>query len=215
MTVAREALVVPDVKNDRLELTLRDMGTHASPYHEIAPTGATALKQEPSKKQEAKPYSEMLTNELRAFIRKTPKKTQEGTDSRIELQRRFSLPVACLMLAMVGIPLGTSSRKGGRSAGYIWAIFLAFFCYYLSYITLTSLARSRSISVESASWLPNAGFAIAGIVMIARMESPGDRDFLGAVRQTITAWFAARDGQPVAIDLHRRKTHARWPSSPE
>ena len=65
------------------------------------------------------------------------------------------------MLALVGIPLGASSRKGGRSAGYVWAIFLAFFCYYLAYITLTSLARSHSMSVELASWLPNAGFAIA------------------------------------------------------
>jgi LPS export ABC transporter permease LptG/LPS export ABC transporter permease LptF len=190
VTVAREALVVPDVKNDRLQLTLRDMGIHASPYHEIAPTGATALKEEPSKKQEAKPYSERLTNDLRRFIRGTPANTQEGTDSRIELHRRFALPVACLMLAMVGIPLGASSRKGGRSAGYIWAIFLAFFCYYLSYITLTSLARSHSIPVELASWLPNVGFGIAGIVMIARMESPGDRDLLGSVRQTIMAWLS-------------------------
>jgi LPS export ABC transporter permease LptG/LPS export ABC transporter permease LptF len=190
VTVAREALVVPDVKNDRLQLTLRDMGIHASPYHEIAPTGATALKEEPSKKQEAKPYSERLTNDLRRFIRGTPANTQEGTDSRIELHRRFALPVACLMLAMVGIPLGASSRKGGRSAGYIWAIFLAFFCYYLSYITLTSLARSHSIPVALASWLPNVGFGIAGIVMIARMESPGDRDLLGSVRQTIMAWLS-------------------------
>jgi LPS export ABC transporter permease LptG/LPS export ABC transporter permease LptF len=206
VTVAREALVVPDVKNDRLQLTLRDMGTHASPYHEIAPTGATALKQEPSKKQEAKPYSEMFTNELRRFVRQTPKSTQEGTDSRIELHRRFALPVACFMLAMVGIPLGASSRRGGRSAGYIWAIFLAFFCYYLSYITLTSLARSRSIPVELASWLPNAGFAIAGIVMIARMESPGDRDWLGALRQTITAWFRALSNK---VAIRRESVAAR------
>src|SRR5580658_3475601 len=190
VTVAREALVVPDVKNNRLQLTLRDMGTHASPYHEIAPSGATALQAEPSKQQQAKPYSEMFTNELRRFIRQTPKSTQEGTDSRIELQRRFALPVACFMLAMVGIPLGASSRRGGRSAGYVWAIFLAFFCYYLAYITLTSLARSHSMPVELASWLPNAGFAIAGIVMIARMESPGDRDWFGNIRQTIAAWVS-------------------------
>ncbi len=198
VTVAREALVVPDVKNDRLQLTLRDMGIHASPYHEIAPSGATALQAEPSKQQQAKPYSEMFTRELRRFIRQTPKNTQEGTDSRIELHRRFALPVACFMLAMVGIPLGASSRRGGRSAGYIWAIFLAFFCYYLSYITLTSLARSRSISVELASWLPNAGFAIAGIVMIARMESPGDRDWFGAVRQMLALWMS-RLSNKVAI----------------
>jgi LPS export ABC transporter permease LptG/LPS export ABC transporter permease LptF len=186
--VAREALVVPDVKNNRLQLTLKDYGLHESPYHSIAPTSATVLQPEPTQQQHAKPYQEMFTNELRLFIRKTAKNTQDGTDSRIELHRRFALPVGCLMLALVGIPLGASSRKGGRSAGYVWAIFLAFFCYYLAYITLTSLARSHSMPVELASWLPNAGFAIAGIVMIARMESPGDRDWLGSVRESIVAW---------------------------
>jgi len=205
VTVAREAQVVPDVKNNRLQLTLRDMGIHASPYHEIAPSGATALQAEPTKQQQAKPYQEMFTKELLAFIRHTPVKTQEGTDARIELHRRFALPVACFMLALVGIPLGASSRKGGRSAGYIWAIFLAFFCYYLSYITLTSLARSHSMSVELASWLPNAGFAIAGIVMIARMESPGDRDWIGYIRQTIAAWIS---GIPDKVSIKRESVGA-------
>jgi LPS export ABC transporter permease LptG/LPS export ABC transporter permease LptF len=205
VTVASEALVVPDVKNNRLQLTLRDMGIHASPYHEIAPKGATALQAEPTKQQQAKPYQEMFTNELKAFIHHTPANTQDGTDSRLELHRRFALPVACFMLAMVGIPLGASSRKGGRSAGYIWAIFLAFFCYYLSYITLTSLARSHSLSVELASWLPNAGFAIAGIVMIARMESPGDRDWLGSIRQTIAVWIS---GIPDKVSIKRESVGA-------
>jgi LPS export ABC transporter permease LptG/LPS export ABC transporter permease LptF len=205
VTVAREALVVPDVKNNRLQLTLKDMGIHASPYHEIAPSGATALQAEPTKQQQAKPYQEMFTNELRAFIRRTPGNTQDGTDARIELHRRFALPVACFMLAMVGIPLGASSRKGGRSAGYVWAIFLAFFCYYLTYITLTSLARSHSMSVELASWLPNAGFAIAGIVMIARMESPGDRDWFGSIRQTIAAWVS---GIPDKVSIKREAVGA-------
>ncbi len=205
VTVAREAQVVPDVKNNRLQLTLRDMGIHASPYHEIAPSGATALQAEPTKQQQAKPYQEMFTKELLAFIRHMPVKTQEGTDARIELHRRFALPVACFMLALVGIPLGASSRKGGRSAGYIWAIFLAFFCYYLSYITLTSLARSHSMSVELASWLPNAGFAIAGIVMIARMESPGDRDWIGYIRQTIAAWIS---GIPDKVSIKRESVGA-------
>ena len=45
------------------------------------------------------------------------------------------------MLALVGIPLGASSRKGGRSAAYVWGIFLSFFCYYLAYITLTGWRR--------------------------------------------------------------------------
>jgi LPS export ABC transporter permease LptG/LPS export ABC transporter permease LptF len=206
VTVAREAMVVPDVKNNRLQLTLRDFGAHESPYHQIAPTGALALQPEPTKQQQAKPFQEMFTGELRTFIRRTPASTQDGTDARIELHRRFALPVACFMLAMVGIPLGSSSRKGGRSAGYIWAIFLAFFCYYLSYITLTSLARSHSMRVELASWLPNAGFLLAGIVMIARMESPGDKDWIGNVRQAFMTWVTRIANR---VSIHRESVGSR------
>lgn len=188
--VAQQALAVPDVRHNRIQLTMRDFGLHESPVHQIAPVFSTVLVAQPEQKQTARPFKEMLTQELRAFIRKTPPKTQDWINARIELHQRFALPVGCLMLAMVGIPLGISSKKGGQSAGYIWAIFLSFFCYYLGYITLTGLARSHTITVELASWLPNAVFGVAGIVLIARMESPGDRDVLGSVRQTLAGWFA-------------------------
>ena len=46
-------------------------------------------------------------------------------EARIELHRRFALPVACMMLALVGIPLGIATRKGGKSAGYVIGLFLA------------------------------------------------------------------------------------------
>ena len=100
------------------------------------------------------------------------------------------------MLAMVGIPLGASSRKGGRSAGYIWAIFLAFFCYYLAYITLTSLARSHSMSVELASWLPNAGFA-TGRDRHDRAHGNAGRPRLDRQRSRhlITGWVSRALGQ--------------------
>ena len=168
-----------------------DYGTHEAPYHSIAPTGATVLQAQPQQQQRAKPFREMLTRELLRFHRQDARRIRRmASDARIELHRRFALPIACMMLAMVGIPLGTSSRKGGRSAGYVWAIFLAFFCYYLSYITLTSLARSHSMPVELASWLPNAAFVLAGIIMIARMEMPGrPRPARRGPAAAFAAWF--------------------------
>jgi LPS export ABC transporter permease LptG/LPS export ABC transporter permease LptF len=198
VTVAREATAVPDVKNNRIQLDMKDWGTHESPYHSIAPTNTTVLQASPHQEQKAKPFKEMFTKELRAYIDRAPKSTQDGRDSRIEWNGRFALPLACVMLAIVGIPLGASARKGGRSAGYVWAIFLAFFCYYIVYILLTRLASSKSIPLELASWLPNAGFLIAGIVMIARMESPGDRDWIGNVRQSVARWIS-RFSDKVAI----------------
>ncbi|MGA2686431.1 MAG: LptF/LptG family permease, partial [Candidatus Korobacteraceae bacterium] len=48
----------------------------------------------------------------------------------IEFQRRFALPAACLVLAMVGIPLGLSARKGGKSTGFVLTILLVVVYYF-------------------------------------------------------------------------------------
>ncbi|HWE50032.1 MAG TPA: LptF/LptG family permease [Bryobacteraceae bacterium] len=193
VTVAKEALAVPDTKHNRLQLTFRDYGFHDAPYHSTAPSGATALQPNPQQQQDqqSRKYQDMFTQQLVAAVRAKPKDPKDDIDARIELHRRFALPFACLMLAMVGIPLGTSSRKGGRSAGYVWAIFLAFFCYYVAYITLTSLARSRTIGVGLASWLPNVVFGVAGIVLMLFMERPGDRDFFGNLLASITGGISS------------------------
>ncbi len=83
------------------------------------------------------------------------------------------------MLALVGIPLGIATRKGGKSAGYVNAIFLAFFCYYLSFVSLVGLAQQRTLPVPVALWLPNAVFGVAGLMFLLRLERPGDRDLFG------------------------------------
>src|SRR5712692_4036807 len=99
----------------------------------------------------------------------------------------MAFPLGCIMLSLVGIPLGVSSRKGGKSAGYVTALFLAFFCYYLALISLTGMAKQRALPVEVAVWTPNAAFMLAGLVLIARLERPGDRDIVGTLRGKVTA----------------------------
>jgi LPS export ABC transporter permease LptG len=204
ITMAREAVAVPDPLHSRIQLTMSDMSVDEPPYHSRAPSGSTVLYQNSQNEKKAKAYRDMKTKELLAFIKLQPRKSQESVDSRIELYGRFALPLAALMLALVGIPLGASSRKGGRSAGYIWGIFLSFFVYYLGYITLTRLASARSLSAELGCWLPDGLFGLAGIFMIARMESPGDRDLTGAIRQSIAAWFVS-----VARRFERKRSIAR------
>lgn len=148
----------------------------------------------------------MMTPELLNYMHSNKKGSAEWIDAALEWHRRLALPVACIMLAMVGIPLGTSSRRGGRSSGYVWAIFLCFCCYYMAFIALTNAARtSHSLSPMVASWLPNAVFALAGIILIARMELPGDRDILGGLRMAVTTWISSISGRLPK----ERKTTAR------
>jgi len=40
----------------------------------------------------------------------------------IEFHRRFALPTACLVLGLVGFPLGMSAKKGGKSTGFVLTV---------------------------------------------------------------------------------------------
>jgi LPS export ABC transporter permease LptF/LPS export ABC transporter permease LptG len=72
----------------------------------------------------------------------------------IEFHRRFALPTACIVLALVGFPLGLSAKKGGKSAGFVLTIILVFAYYFVS-LTGISLARQGRISPGLGVWLAN------------------------------------------------------------
>ncbi len=184
--VAREAIAVTDLKNRRIQLSMRDMnryemGKDAEAHDETAVHWDMALDAAPAK-EKAPSYREKNTRELIA------KSGPEYTENRIELHQRFALPVACVMLALVGIPLGAATRRGGKSSGYVNAVVLAFFGYWLSHITFVDLAKQHKLSVPVALWLPDAIFGVAGLILIARMERPGDNDAWMRAR----AWFGRR-----------------------
>ena len=148
ITVAREAIAVPDPDHNRLQLSMRNAGNHEmgkdlKGYDSFSPAVSQALYAAPPVPGARRPFSEMNTRELGATRLAAQPLHSQGLilEARIEWHRRLALPIACLVLALVGIPLGVSSRKGGKSGGYVTAVFLAFFCYYLAFITLVSLAR--------------------------------------------------------------------------
>ncbi len=98
-----------------------------------------------------------------------------GPDSRrflIELNSRFSYPVACLVLMLMGVPLGVMSRRGGKSSGFVFTLLLVILYYILSY-TGVSLARQNKMPVVLAVWLANFLFAAAGIFLLWQMATGG------------------------------------------
>lgn len=191
ITVAEEAIPFPDFKNNRIQLSLRNYSTHEMSKDQVArdtlaPSGQQALDASPPSWTPLRSGG-MGTRQLMAYPRGKP----DWIEYQIELHRRFALPVACLTLAMVGIPLGIATRKGGRAAGYVNAIFVAFFCYYLASVSLLGLARQKTLPVPVALWLPNAVFFVAGLIFLARLEKPGDSDFFGDLRARVADFFKA------------------------
>jgi LPS export ABC transporter permease LptF/LPS export ABC transporter permease LptG len=87
----------------------------------------------------------------------------------LEYHRRLSLPTACLVLALVGIPLGLSSKRGGKSTGFVLTILLVFGYYSISLIGV-SLARQGRVPPGVGAWMADIVFLLGGLFLLWRSE---------------------------------------------
>jgi len=87
----------------------------------------------------------------------------------IEFHRRFALPTACLVLGLVGFPLGMSAKKGGKSTGFVLTVVLVFGYYFVSLLGV-SLARQGKLSAGAGVWLADCVCLGLGVFLIWRSE---------------------------------------------
>jgi LPS export ABC transporter permease LptG/LPS export ABC transporter permease LptF len=124
--------------------------------------------------------------------------------ARIELHQRLALPPACFLLALIGIPLGISSRKGGKSGAFVITVALAF-VYWMGLIAANGLAKQQKLPVGIAMWIPNTVFAVVGVFLLTRIERPGDRDWYAVIAGWISAaWAGLRGKLPTAAQVRAR-----------
>jgi len=188
ITVAREAIALPDVANNRIQLKMFDGSSHqpgktpSEYYNSAFPAGDQVLVAQPPGERRARPFRETDTGPLIRLAR-------DSVDARIELHQRLALPPACLLLAMIGVPLGVSVRKAGKSAALVLTVGVAFL-YYMGLISLIGLARQGTLPVAVAVWTPNAVLAVLGVFLLARLERPGDRDVVAHARGWVAAAYS-------------------------
>lgn len=189
VTLAPEAIALPDASANRLQLSLKNGSTYEAgkdigDYHitEYSGQGDQALYAEkPKAATVSKPVTEMDTKPLYKMAYKTPELDKTSKlDAQIELNTRFALPLACILLSLAGVPLGITTRRAGKSGAVVLTVALALI-YYIGLGTLVNLSKQGRLSPALAVWLPDLIFAVFGIAMMMRLEIPGDRDILGRV----------------------------------
>lgn len=119
--------------------------------------------------------------------------------ARIELDRRIALALACLALALLGIPLGLRMRAGGRAAGLVTTLLLVL-GYYLVLISGLGLAHQGKLPPWMGVGAADIICGALGLWLLLRMErvprhARAARDPAAGVR----AWFARQ-----ALGLRRR-----------
>jgi LPS export ABC transporter permease LptF/LPS export ABC transporter permease LptG len=175
ITLAREGILVPEGQ-DRLHLHLRDGSTHETDpaqadHYQISSFQQTDIPIElPSSENKAE--EQIPVKAIGTWALHDRAASVDPVSARwylIEFHSRFALPTACLVLAMVGIPLGLSSKKSGKSGGFVLTIALVFVYYFVSLIGV-SLAKQGRLSPALGAWLANLVFFAAALFLLWQAE---------------------------------------------
>jgi LPS export ABC transporter permease LptG/LPS export ABC transporter permease LptF len=190
ITTATSATVAIDSSHDsgqELLMRLRDGSHHETIFNQPQQYNITTFdftdKPLTSSQQNEAHLGRLDTN-IYAMPMSELRQRSNGPDGKrfmIEIHKRFAYPAACLVLMLVGVPLGVTSRRGGKSFAWIFTIVLVFI-YYLLSSTGIALGKQNWISAFLAVWSANLLFAAGGLFLLWQMASGG------RVLNAVTAW---------------------------
>jgi len=107
-------------------------------------------------------------------LREEAEKLDKGSENRqkyyIEYHRRLVLPFGCLMISLLGLPLGLQAKPGRKAIG-IQAGLAIFILYYILFTYGKSLAEEDVLPVAVAMWTPNSFFSVLAVFWIYRVAN--------------------------------------------
>ena len=176
ISLAREGLLVSQGP-DTLDLHLTDGSTHETDpknadQYQVSTFQTTDIPIQIPAAQNNQEHEPTSLGELKVADLLRTSKSADPLTRRwhlIEYHRRLALPTACIVLALVGIPLGLSSKKGGKSSGFVLTILLVFLYYSLSLIGV-SFAKQGRLSPAAGVWLADLAFLMGGMFLLWQSE---------------------------------------------
>ena len=176
ITLAHEGILVPEGQ-DRLHLHLIDGSTHETDpkladHYQISTFQQTDIPHRSCLRRRTRQMNKSRSDSSAQGAARLcpPRRSRIGALVPHRVSSPLSrLPTACLVLAMVGIPLGLSSKKSGKSGGFVLTIALVFIYYFVSLIGV-SLARQGKVGPMLGAWLANIAFFAAGSILLWQAE---------------------------------------------
>lgn len=114
--------------------------------------------------------SEMNFADLTRFIQALERSGADVNLLKVERMLKLAIPVTCIIIALFGAPLATSSQRGGAAYGI--AISLATTILFLVLIQLTKAIGGKGLMPpDAAAWVPNVVCGLFALVLLARVRT--------------------------------------------
>ncbi len=172
LTLAEDAIVIASPERGKFELHLGPGATHefdpkTPTSYNVTSFGSSDLPVEMSAPGAGKP--EVLTD---AEQRTLTLLSITGPDERVartEFQRRLAFPAACLVFALLGVPVGVRPRRGGRAAGFVLTLVLIS-TYYFIFVAGAHYAQLGAVSPFVGVWTANVVATILALILLRGIE---------------------------------------------
>jgi lipopolysaccharide export system permease protein len=113
---------------------------------------------------------EMTYAEVNRFARFIERSGGNAQELLVKREQKLSLPVATLVVILFGVPLATSSSRGGAAFGVGLSLGTTIL-YLLLFKVSGSLGTAGTLSPLAAAWLPNALFFVAALFLLIRVRT--------------------------------------------
>jgi LPS export ABC transporter permease LptF/LPS export ABC transporter permease LptG len=140
----------------------------------------------------AKNIRQMSIAELRREIVRRHQEIDPATNQpfsthneQMEIHKRFSIPVACLVFGLIGLALGATNSRDGAFGSFVLGIAVVF-AYYVPLMIGPSLVKGHYLPPWLGTWLPNFVLGALGILMFVWRDRLADQPF----RLKMPRWLA-------------------------
>ncbi|MDR7468768.1 MAG: LptF/LptG family permease [Armatimonadota bacterium] len=116
---------------------------------------------------------EMTARELRRYLAAFGHQGAASA-SVMELHRKFAVPLAAVVFALLAAPLSVYTAQGGRFLGMGLTV-IVLFLYYAVMSSARAMGAAGAVSPALAAWLPNLLFTAGGLAIWARQDQWGRR----------------------------------------
>ncbi|MGA8220107.1 MAG: LptF/LptG family permease [Candidatus Acidiferrales bacterium] len=179
ITVAQNAIVMlnpgKEPNKDRLDLHLGTGTTHEydprEPEHYSVTTfGESDIPVDISAPTPTTPKTVVITGAEQTIRGLVEARGADWRAARVELHRRLAFPAACLVFALLGVPVGVRPRRGGRATGMILTLVLIG-GYYFLFVSGAHLAQQGVIAPWVGVWVANFVATVIGLFFLRRVEN--------------------------------------------
>ncbi len=171
--IARSGVILPDERSHTITMRLFDgsifgvdpsaRGSHITSFRiydlSVEPQESFGLS--------AREPEEMTYAELKAGIKKARAAGEPNFMAEAELAGKYTVPLATLLFALLGVPLGLKPARGGQSERFGIATAL-FFLYYMLMRLGRTLAERGTLNAFAAMAIPDVVFVALAVWLFYR-----------------------------------------------